>query len=649
MTGPRLADRIRLERRSSFLGRERELERLAAAFGERGPVMTFVLGLGGMGKSSLLEAFAARLEERAIPLLRVDCRAIEPTPAGLLAALGELVGRPLSSAQELTEALGARGPRLAIAFDSYETFRLLDGWLRQELLPPLPASVRAFAFARAASIEAWTADPGWARLVDVIRLEPLDEASARGLLELQGVAPAAIPRLLRLGQGHPLTLQLAARAALERPELAPQGDSRPVIEVLAPMFLEDVRDERVRRLLEATCLVRRATRSGLAAMLPAHFSPEAFEALRALPFVEAAADGLVVHETVRTAVAASLRALDPRCHEELRRAAWGWLRAEVSQASRAQLWRYMADLLYLVDRPQVREAFFPSGEMYGVEAARASDGPTLLALARTFDQGAAASVEAWWRALPGAFRVVRGPEGILGFHIFALAAEAEVALGDRDPQVNRWLAHLRADRVSRARPVFFSPRALAVGTGELASPPVIACMLDVKRFYLQHRDARRIYLGMANPEVPLAVLGPLGFSTPAPLAAGAGGVAMGTMMLDFGPDGVLGWLAGLVDAQFGAAPVFDAEARAFHTAAGTVSLTRLEFGVMRYLDARQGQVVTRDELLQNVWDQSFGGSNVVDAVLKSLRKKLGPLGSALETIIGHGYRFNGFGAGGPGA
>ena len=70
---------------------------------------------------------------------------------------------------------------------------------------------------------------------------------------------------------------------------------------------------------------------------------------------------------------------------------------------------------------------------------------------------------------------------------------------------------------------------------------------------------------------------------------------------------------------------------------------------MRYLDARPGQVVTPDELLQNVWDQSFGGSNVLDAVLKSLRKKLGAQGTALETIIGHGYRFNGFGAGGPGA
>jgi DNA-binding response OmpR family regulator len=57
-------------------------------------------------------------------------------------------------------------------------------------------------------------------------------------------------------------------------------------------------------------------------------------------------------------------------------------------------------------------------------------------------------------------------------------------------------------------------------------------------------------------------------------------------------------------------------------------------------------VVIGEDLLQNVWDQSFGGSNVAGAVLKSLRKKLGPLGS--ETIIGHGYRFNGFGAGGPG-
>jgi hypothetical protein len=168
-------------------------------------------------------------------------------------------------------------------------------------------------------------------------------------------------------------------------------------------------------------------------------------------------------------------------------------------------------------------------------------------------------------------------------------------------------------------------------------------MLDVKRSYLEHPDARRIYVGMAHPDAALAVLGALGFTAPESLGPGVGGVGIGTIMLDFGPGGVLGWLAGLVDAQFAdAVSPFDLEARVLRTATGTVPLTKLEFGVMKYLDAHTGRVVTRDELLQHVWDQSFGGSNVVDAVVKSLRKKLGPLGGALETVIGHGYRFTGF-------
>jgi len=66
---------------------------------------------------------------------------------------------------------------------------------------------------------------------------------------------------------------------------------------------------------------------------------------------------------------------------------------------------------------------------------------------------------------------------------------------------------------------------------------------------------------------------------------------------------------------------------------------------MQYLLARPEQVVTREDLLREVWGQSFSGSNVVDAVVKSLRRKLGPRGSAIATATGHGYRFTGFGAG----
>ena len=48
-------------------------------------------------------------------------------------------------------------------------------------------------------------------------------------------------------------------------------------------------------------------------------------------------------------------------HRAYRRAAWRQLRAEVRDAAPTELWRYTADMLYLIDNPVLREAFFPSG------------------------------------------------------------------------------------------------------------------------------------------------------------------------------------------------------------------------------------------------------------------------------------------------
>jgi two-component system OmpR family response regulator len=69
-------------------------------------------------------------------------------------------------------------------------------------------------------------------------------------------------------------------------------------------------------------------------------------------------------------------------------------------------------------------------------------------------------------------------------------------------------------------------------------------------------------------------------------------------------------------------------------------LTRKEFDVMRYLTARQGEAVTRIELLNDVWGLKYDvGGNVVDAVIAALRKKLGDLSEVIETIHGHGYLY----------
>jgi DNA-binding response OmpR family regulator len=70
-----------------------------------------------------------------------------------------------------------------------------------------------------------------------------------------------------------------------------------------------------------------------------------------------------------------------------------------------------------------------------------------------------------------------------------------------------------------------------------------------------------------------------------------------------------------------------------------ISLTPLEFAVMEYLQQRAGQAVTRVSLLENVWERSeIGGSNVVDVVIRALRRKLGDRASAIETVQGVGYR-----------
>jgi len=637
-----IGERLHAERRSAFVGREAELARLLASLNDDSALVTFVLGIGGIGKTRLLGAFCNRLEEQGVPLRIIDCESAPPTATGFLSAVGASLGRSVSSVPAAAAAIAELGPRAVLAVDQYEKLRLLDDWLRQELLPALPTGARLFLFGRDAAVEVWTSTPGWAALVQIVRLGPLDDASSVALLERWGVAAPASAAFTRVARGHPLALELAARALAEQPNLvASDLESRHLVERLAPLLLREVDDRALRRVLEAACLVRRATKSVLAAMLADAFDETLFEALERLPFVELASDGLVVHETVRSAVAAALRALDPRLYQELRGRAWLCLRNELEVAGKQQLWRYMADTLYLADRPEIREGFFPGdSKIYGLETARASDGAAILELVRSHDPDDLKNMERFWQLLPGAFRVLRDGAGrVRAFCALTPAERIPVELAASDAVLAAWLTDARATAEAGERPLLFSRRLLVAETGEAPSALRSALWLDAKRAYLEYPDARRIYVATRAADEQLSALATLGFEAPAALRVPCGTTALATLVLDFGSRGVLGWLARLVDAQFEGGP-FDEKARALLLDGRRVPLTKLEFGVIRYLRERKDRVVSRDELLHDVWGQSFGGSNVVDAVVKSLRKKLGARAEIIETVTGHGYRFN---------
>ncbi len=104
--------------------------------------------------------------------------------------------------------------------------------------------------------------------------------------------------------------------------------------------------------------------------------------------------------------------------------------------------------------------------------------------------------------------------------------------------------------------------------------------------------------------------------------------------------------AGAADA--GAAPVtvadltVDPRSRRVTLGGATVDLSPKEFDLLAYLAARAGTVVTKRELLADVWQLPYGGSDkTVDVHLSWLRRKLGESAvepRLLQTVRGVGVR-----------
>ena len=85
----------------------------------------------------------------------------------------------------------------------------------------------------------------------------------------------------------------------------------------------------------------------------------------------------------------------------------------------------------------------------------------------------------------------------------------------------------------------------------------------------------------------------------------------------------------------------DPATRSASRAGRRVALSAREFAVLEFLARRAGQVVSRTELLEHVWDRNYQGStNIVDVYVGYLRRKLEtPFGRPLiHTVRGAGYR-----------
>lgn len=591
-----------------------------------GSVLLQIHGLPGIGKSALLVAAAARLDAAGTPCRLIDGRLVEPTPQGVLEALGGPVDGGV------------------LLIDHFDSLRLLDGWFRAVFLPSLPATVRIVLAGVDPIGPAWTREPGWGDLVRTRLIGPIGADGAEQILRDLGVDPGLRPALVERAHGHPLALRMLAQTPFE-------GASADA--ALLPLSREVLaRSEDLRPWLEAASSVRRLTQPILRALgCP---DPEAvYRCLEASPLMEALEDGLSMREPVRRAVAGAFRASEPDRFRHCRAVAWGQIRSDLRQAADGPgRWRATADTLFLVDEPVVRQAFFPdAAPPAGWEPARVDHRDGVLDMVRRYRTPAEVDLIAlWWRNARDAFFVLPGERDVAAFYI--LARSEHLAHLAADPVAAAWREHLAHSPLPRGQAALFIRILLTARTGIEPSPEQAGGWLDVKRSYLELRPSlRRVYVSYSPREGALyaGALRRFGFErmreprsqTPATVTLGADEHEL--HLLDMGPAFLDGWLAKFLGLELHTpeAGFLDlAGRRAILPDGEAVELTRREFELLQYLAAAPGVVRSRDEILEQVWGLPYGaGSNVVDAVVTGVRRKLGAqLAPRLQAVRGVGYR-----------
>ena len=72
----------------------------------------------------------------------------------------------------------------------------------------------------------------------------------------------------------------------------------------------------------------------------------------------------------------------------------------------------------------------------------------------------------------------------------------------------------------------------------------------------------------------------------------------------------------------------------------TIELSLREYELLKYLIDNKGIALSRDKILNNVWNYDYyGDSRTIDSHIKKVRHKLGKKGKYIETIRGVGYKF----------
>ncbi|HWN35856.1 MAG TPA: BTAD domain-containing putative transcriptional regulator [Pseudonocardia sp.] len=293
-----LGVRLQARRHRLFVGRAHERRIFAAAM-DGDPAdcsVLFLTGLGGIGKTALLQCFADDARNVGRSVLRVDAGALGASRRAFLA-----VAEQLSTVSD---------PVLLI--DAFEARAELEPWFQTQFLPRLPSRTVVVIASRDRPSPAWRAEGASAGALRAVMLSEFATREALAMLSLRGVPAEQRAAILDLGGGHPLALSLAAEAVLAGDWAADSFQTRrAVVDALLARVVGVLPSEIHRLALQVCAQSYAATEELLAAVLPAAQPPGLLDWLRGLPYLDAAEHTLHVHDVIREALEFDLRWRDP--------------------------------------------------------------------------------------------------------------------------------------------------------------------------------------------------------------------------------------------------------------------------------------------------------------------------------------------------
>lgn len=306
------------QREEQFLmGRDNELQAyrqfLSGQSGCKQSIWS-VYGTGGMGKSTLLDAFKRLSYRQGACFVMLDSREFVHTPEdfcrSLLRQLGcraeqsamprdakDGVRRCLQHIRELAE----QGP-VTLALDTYEEMADMDGWLREHLFQWLPPRTLTVIAGRKPLGAGWAMSPAWRERVRPIALSGLTKEQAQAYLTQCGVTDVNEQEMIwEKTQGHPLALSLAAAPSWLQ-EAADASESDEWLPLLMEQWLREVPDQHLRDWIEVASVLRYFDRETISFVNEGQaIAPEVFHQLIGLSFVRKTVKGWTLHDVMREA------------------------------------------------------------------------------------------------------------------------------------------------------------------------------------------------------------------------------------------------------------------------------------------------------------------------------------------------------------